>query len=112
MIDIEEINNITHGKYLWQSDTKYFANVGSYNVDFSAAIFGGQRTDSFVLGKDSDDPGDIITIEIDFEKDCISFTSERRGQTISAKLRSNLEAVKFVAEFAYCDSKMSFLPTV
>ena len=64
------------------------------------------RTESFVMDGEE---GDIVTIELDFVKDTIFFTSEKKGHIKCGELHENLEAVRFTAEFAYRDTKMSFL---
>ena len=43
--------------------------------------------------------GDTVTIELDYENACISFTSAKGILTVTGKLKTGLKAVKFIAEF-------------
>ena len=103
VIDIAKIDKIENGKFLWCIDHRDFAIVGSKLVCWSAAIFNGTNTGSFV------EKEDIITIELDFNKDIISFTSQKSKETKIDKLKPGIKSVKFIAEFDIYDCEMSFV---
>ena len=104
IMDYKHIDTVKngHGKYLWYSHMKHMASVGSKNQGFSAKIFETTSTTSFVSKKG----GDTITIELDYDNDKVTFSSKKKNETRTGKLKKGLEAVKFFAEFNYFDSEM------
>ena len=51
---------------------------------------------------------DIINVDLDFEGNKIIFTSEKSNQIASGDLKPEITAVRFIAEFAFKDSRISF----
>ena len=54
-------------------------------------------------------PADTVTVTLDFMINQISFTSQKTNKTVTETLRQDVNAMKFIAEFNYCDSTMTLL---
>ena len=105
IIDVEGICNVNNGpcNWLWCNNVKDLAFVGSKRSRRAAFIFEKENTSSFVGF------GDTVTIELDYDKDSVSFTSEKSKETKTRKLKAGLKSVKFIAEFDVDDSVISFV---
>ena len=89
---VDKVKNERH-HYLWVRHKKDVALVGSENMFWVGSIFATTCTSAFVA-KD-----DITTIELDYDNDIISFSSEKTKITKTGTLKQGLNGVKFVAEF-------------
>ena len=105
IIDTKFVETVKNGagKYLWYSHVEHMAVVGSENGGFNGAIFNGENTYAFVSGK-----GDIVTIELDYANDKVTFSSKNKDKTKSDALKKGVDAVRFVAEFRCHDTEIGF----
>ena len=105
VINVDGISKVKNDgwSYLWYKNAEDVACLGCKNGICTAFIFGDVQTESFIVFG-----GDLITIQLDYDENLTSFTSEKSKKTKTGRLKKGLKSVKFIAEFNGSDSVLSF----
>ena len=101
---------------IWnKANRKHNAHVGSKRNGWSGMAFGaGDETNEHGYYHDPDlgefiEDDDIITIEINYDENKLSFHSKVTDETAIKDIPSNINALKLVAELAYTWCKLTLL---
>ena len=109
---VNDTNNISTSPSIINGDCYWrhpdVINIGSERGGHQGTEWGsggGTDLDAFI----AEYTKDIITINIDFVKDNISFTSNSHQRTITKKIKKGVESVRFVCECCSRDSEIKLL---
>lgn len=112
------LQRIQNGLALWNNvHRKYVAFVGTSNGGWSGTPFGagdekvpgGYQQDADMCSFIKEE--DVITIEIDYDENKIYFESHIENKRIARDIKSGVNSLKLVAEFAYSACQLTLMQT-
>ena len=101
IIDDTQIYTVKNGQEIW--NTSRFDSAFAGSDGFGGKIFGSGNLSSFIQLED------VITIVLDYSQNKVTFKSQKGNMTESRALKSGIKSVRFIAEFAYRESSISFI---
>ena len=94
VVDATQIYKVTNGKEIWKTcpENAAFAATNGW----AGRVFGNERLGGLIKS------GDVLFIDLDYNRDQITFSSEKGRESVSGIIKPGVHSLRFIAEFAHC----------